>query len=388
MPSTVTLSRRGEARLRSGHVWVYRSDIVSVEAEGGDLVVLEGQSGRQLGVALFSDRSDITIRLVSRGRESELPGIDFWRARIRAAIAYREALEIDATAYRVVHAEGDRLPSLIVDRYADHLVIQTLSQGSERLLPMFCDLLEETLAPRGILERNDPRVRELEGLERRVGVVRGQVPERLEVHQHGVGFEVDPRAGQKTGLFLDQRENHLAAGRYARGRALDCFSYTGGFSLAMAARCDEVMAVDASGAALETLARQATRRGVRVVGTEGNVFDLLRALERDGERFDTIVLDPPAFAKNRRALPKATAGYKEINLRALKLLRPGGVLVTCSCSYHLDEAGFAQMLYEASLDAHAPVVVVEKRMQARDHPVVLGIPETYYLKCFIVRRMA
>ena len=385
MSPTVTLSRRGVDRLRAGHVWVYRSDVTHVEAAAGDVVTVIGRGGRHVGTAFYSDKSDIPVRLLTRRDEPVDTG--WWRTRLEQAIAYRESLDIDATAYRIVHAEADRMPSLVVDRYGEHLVIQTLSQGTDRILPELCDLLEEVLSPAGILERNDPRVRELEGLERRVGVVRGQVPERLAVRQGAIAFDVDPWAGQKTGLFLDQRENHAAAAAYARGRLLDAFSYTGGFTLNLAAACEETLAVDISEAAVATLGRQSATQRLPVTPRVGNVFDVLRELERAGERFDTIVLDPPAFAKNRRAVTKALAGYKEINLRALKLLVPGGVLVTCSCSYHVDEASFAQMLYEASIDARAPVVVIEKRMQSRDHPVVLGIPETYYLTCFIVRRL-
>ena len=345
---------------------------------------MRGRGGRLLGTALYSDRSDIAVRLLARG--AAVVDAAWWRARLADAVAYRDRLGIDASAYRIVHAEADRMPSVVVDRYGDYLVVQTLSQGTERILPQLCDLLEETLSPAGILERNDPRVRELEGLERRVGVLRGQVAARIDVRQGGVTFAVDCWSGQKTGLFLDQRENQTAAARYARGRLLDCFSYTGGFGLTLSARCEQTIAVDISAPAIDALGRQAADQGLNVMTRVGNVFDVLRELERAGERFDTIVLDPPAFAKNRRALPKALAGYKEINLRALKLLAPGGFLVTCSCSYHVDEATFGQTVYEAALDARTPVVVVEKRMQARDHPVVLGVPETYYLKCFILRR--
>ncbi len=391
MSSTVTLSRRGEDRLRAGHVWVYRSDVTHVGASGGDVVTVIGRGGRRIGTAFYSDRSEIAVRLLTRRDEPVDAG--WWRTRLEEAFAYRASLDIDATAYRLVHTEADRMPSLVVDRYGEFVVIQTLSQGTERILPQLCDLLEELLSPAGILERNDRRVRELEGLERRVGVVRGQVPERLAVRQGAITFDVDPWAGQcrpwssKTGLFLDQRENYGAAAAYARGRLLDAFSYTGGFALSLAAACEETLAVDISKTALATLTRQAADQRLAVTPRLGNAFDVLRELERAGERFDTIVLDPPAFAKNRKSVTNALTGYKEINLRALKLLAPGGMLITCSCSYHVDEASFAQILYEASLDAHAPVVVVEKRMQARDHPVVLGIPETYYLKCFIVRRL-
>jgi 23S rRNA (cytosine1962-C5)-methyltransferase len=384
---TVVITRRGEERIRRGHPWVYRPDIVEARAAGGDTVAVLNAHGRLLGRALYSDRSQIVLRLLTRG---DLPaGIELWRARLEAALAYRDSLAIDATAYRLVHAEGDLLPSLIVDRYGDYLVIQTLSQGTERLKVQLCQLLVELVAPAGILARNDPRVRQLEGLDARVEVLYGEVPPLVRVREGAVEFEADLWRGQKTGLFLDQRENRDAAARYARGRLLDGFSYHGSFALRLAARCQEVVALEVSEEAVGRIARNAALNGAtNVVARVGNVFDALRAFERAGERFDTIVLDPPAFAKSRAAVPKALAGYKEINLRALKLLQPGGVLVTCSCSYHVDEAAFGQIVHDAAVDARAGLVVVEKRMQGRDHPVLLGVPETYYLKCLIVRKVA
>jgi 23S rRNA (cytosine1962-C5)-methyltransferase len=324
--------------------------------------------------------------MVSYGDE----GLDatWLHRRIEEAIRFRESLAIDATAFRLVHGEADLLPSLIVDRYGDCLVVQTLSQGMDRLLPTVISALHDLIAPRGILERNDPRTRQLEGLERRVRVLLGEVPDKVPVTENGVELEVDLRRGQKTGLFLDQRENRQAAAAYARGRLLDCFSYHGGFAMALGRRSQETIAIDASAEAVEQLRADAARNGVAVDARVGNVFDELRGLERLGERFDTIVLDPPAFAKNRAAISRATAGYKEINLRALKLLNAGGTLVTCSCSYHIAEAAFAELIYEAAVDRGVQVTVLEKRMQSRDHPVLLGVPETYYLKCFILRRLA
>ncbi len=339
-----------------------------------------------LGYALYSDRSEIALRMVSRGGES--PTAETWRARLEAAVAYRESLRIDATAYRLVHGEADRMPGLVVDRYGDYLVLQALVQGVDRLLPQLTELLIDRLKPAGILARNDPRVRLLEGLEQQVAVLYGTVPEVIEVREGRVGYAVDPYKGQKTGLFLDQRENRAAAASYARGRALDAFSYNGGFALALAPVCDEVTAVDISEDAVARITANAARNGAtNVQARTMNVFDELRELERRGERFDTIVLDPPAFAKNKAAVAKALSGYKEINLRAMKLLRAGGFLMTCSCSYNVSEAMFADVLASAAVDAHADVVVVEKRMQSRDHPVLMTVPETYYLKCFVLRRL-
>ncbi|HET9264890.1 MAG TPA: class I SAM-dependent rRNA methyltransferase [Vicinamibacterales bacterium] len=386
MSSSVVVTRRGEERLRMGHPWIYRSDVAEVSAAGGDTARIVGPAGRFLGYALFSDRSEITLRLLTRGNEQ--PTLDTWRDRLRTAIEYRGALDIDATAYRLVHGEADLLPSLVVDRYGDYLVVQALSQGVDRLLPGLTGLLVDLLHPAGILARNDPRVRLLEGLEQRVDVLHGDVPQLFEVREGAVTYAVDPYRGQKTGLFLDQRENRLAAARYARGRTLDAFSYHGGFAMTLAPRCSEVLAIDISEDAAARIRTNASRNGLTNIEARAmNVFDELRELERRGERFDTIVLDPPAFAKSKGAVRKALSGYKEINLRALKLLSPGGFLITCSCSYNVSEAAFADVLASAAVDAHAEVVVVEKRMQGRDHPVLLTVPETYYLKCFILRKL-
>jgi 23S rRNA (cytosine1962-C5)-methyltransferase len=315
-------------------------------------------------------------------------GLALIRARLTRAIAFRQTLNIDASAYRLVHAEGDLLPSLIVDRYDDYLVVQALSQGMDRLLPDIVSMLVEILAPTGILARNDPKVRVLEGLEQTVEVLHGSVPESVAVREGPVEYDVDLRRGQKTGLFLDQRENREAAARYARGRLLDCFSYNGGFGLRLATLCPEAEAIEISADGVARIRANAERNGVpHLVAREANVFDELRRLERAGARYDTIVLDPPAFAKNRTSIPNALAGYKEINLRAMRLLTPGGYLVTSSCSYHVNEDTFGATLHAASIDSRVPVALVEKRMQGRDHPTLVGVPETYYLKCFILRRV-
>lgn len=380
------VSSRGEDRIRSGHPWIYRTDVVDLTAEPGGIV--EVRNGRQkiLGRALFSDRSQITLRMIARGDVA----IDdaFWRARIDAAVQFRARLHIDATAYRIVHGEADLLPSLIVDRYESTLVVQALSQGMERLMPTLVPMLVDRCGATGVLARNDPRVRQLEGLPQVVEVLHGHVPETVEVREGPVAYDVDVRHGQKTGLFLDQRENREAAALYAHGRLLDCFSYTGGFALRLAEQCDQVEALDASAEAVARIAVNAKKNNLpHVHAREANVFDELRQLEKDEQRYNVIVLDPPAFAKNKASVEKARAGYKEINLRALKLLMPGGYLVTCSCSYHVDEAMFGEIVYEAAVDSHTDVTVVEKRMQGRDHPVLLGVPETYYLKCFILRKL-
>jgi 23S rRNA (cytosine1962-C5)-methyltransferase len=358
-----------------------------VHAQPGDHVVVRGPRDRRLGSALYSSRSQITLRMLTVG-DAEPPEMStLLRERLAAAIRFRESIHIDATAYRVVHGEADLLPSLVVDRYGDYLAVQALSEGTDRLLPDITSALVELIQPKGILERDDPRVRALEGLEQRVGLLHGDVPERVAVTESGIAYDVDMRHGQKTGLFLDQRENRAAAAEYAHGRLLDCFSYHGGFALVLGRRCRETIAIDASEDAVAQIRQNATHNGVTIDARVGNVFDDLRGFERLREQFDTIVLDPPAFAKNKASVPKARTGYKEINLRALKLLNPGGTLVTCSCSYNISEGAFAEIVYEAAVDAGANVTVVEKRMQGRDHPVLLGVPETYYLKCFILRKL-
>jgi 23S rRNA (cytosine1962-C5)-methyltransferase len=382
----VVVSARGEQRLRTGHPWIYRADVADVDASGGDIVEVIGPRRRTLGHALFSDRSQIPIRMLTRG---DAPfDASMLRVRIERAIEFRRSLGLDATAYRVVHGEADLLPSLVVDRYGSYLVLQTLSQGMDRLLSSLTGWLSELLSPAGILARNDPKVRMLEGLEQTVEVLAGSVPDSVVVSEGPIEYEVDLRKGQKTGLFLDQRENREAAARYARGRLLDCFSYHGGFALRLAGKCTSVEAVDISSDAVARITSNAVRNRVaNLFAREANVFDELRRLEKAGERYETIVLDPPAFAKNKAAVPNALAGYKEINLRALRLLSPGGYLVSCSCSYNVSEDMFAAVLHEASIDSHTPMTLVEKRMQGRDHPVLVGVPETHYLKCFILRRV-
>ena len=381
----VTVARRGAERARAGHLWIYRSDVR--DAAGvppGAVVRVRDERGRHVGQALWSDRSEIALRVLTLGEETV--DREWWRARLRRAVERRGGLVEGADAYRLVYAEGDLLPALIVDRYRDLLVVQTLAQGTDALKAALVELLVEETGARAVVERNDVRVRALEGLELTAGVLHGDAPEELEVSQHGVRFRVAPLAGQKTGAFLDQRENHLAARAYARGRALDCFTFNGGFALNLAAACESVTGLDVSAEAVAAARRNAELNGAaNVEFREANVFDALREFETQGARFDTVVLDPPAFAKNRASVPAAARGYKEINLRALKLLAPGGVLVTCTCSYHMGEQTFLEVVAEAAADARRRVQVVEKRVQSRDHPVLLGVPETLYLKCLVVR---
>lgn len=380
----VKITRRGADRVRSGHLWVYRSDVRSAEAEPGAVVRVTDETGNFVGRAFFSSRSQITLRLLTR--DDVAINRDFLAARIRSAIEYRKRVAADTEAYRLIYGESDLLPSLIVDRYAEWLVIQTLSQGTDRHKDEIVSILQERLSPRGILERNDPRVRELEGLERRSSVLYGTVPEEVTATQNGIRFLYDLRTGQKTGGFLDQRENHRAAREYASGDVLDCFSYHGGFALTVAQNASQVEAIDLSGPAIDIARRNQELNAVENVRfLEGNSFDLLKSYDSSGCMFDAVILDPPAFAKNRESVAAASRGYKEINLRALKIIRPGGFLITCSCSYHISEALFLQLVAEAANDAGRSVQIVERRTQGRDHPILLTMPETHYLKCFIIR---
>jgi 23S rRNA (cytosine1962-C5)-methyltransferase len=383
----VIVSKRGESRVRSGHPWIFKSDVSRAAGVGpGSVVRVLGPTGRPLGFAFFSAQSEITLRMIERG-DTLAPS--FVRDRILAARAWREAIAPGVEALRLVHGEGDGLPALIVDRYGEYLVVQTLAQATDARKAEIVAALVEIFHPRGILERNDPRVRAHEGLASQVGVLHGEVPETVTVNENGVRFEADLWRGQKTGLFLDQRENHAMAREYAKGRVLDGFTYNGGFGLSVAAKAEDVLAVDVSAEAVARVQRNAALNGVtNVTAREANVFDLLHDLDGRGERFDTVILDPPAFAKSKSAVDKARRGYKEINLRGLKLLRPGGCLITCSCSYHVHEGDLEGILADAAADAGATVSVVEKRRQARDHPILLGVPETYYLKCFVLRRLA
>jgi len=382
----VVIGPRGIERLRSGHLWIYRSDVRSAQAEPGAIVRLTDERGRFHGRAFYSDKSQIAIRLLTR---EDVP-VDraFFTERLRRAAAYRKIIVENTEAYRLVYGEADQLPSLIVDRYGDYLVLQTLSQATDRHKSILVEILAELFSPKGILERNDPKVRLLEGLDQRVGTLFGEIPPEIIAKENGVQFIYDLQKGQKTGSFLDQRENHWAARRYASGEVLDCFSYQGGFALTVADKCQHVEGIDMAPAAVEAARRNQQLNGIsNATFRGGNSFDLLKEYDEAGRRFQMVILDPPAFAKNRDSIPAAHRGYKEINLRALKLLAPGGFLVTCSCSYHITEALFLQILAEAANDAHKSVVVVDRRTQAQDHPILLTMPETHYLKCLIVKTL-
>ena len=396
--STAVISRRAAARLRHGHVWVYRSDLVSDPgAAPGALVSVADEQRNLVGTALYSSSSQIALRMISSGPVSPETWLDMLRERLRAAIAYRRRLlqtAPDTNACRLVFSEADFLPGLIIDRYHDVLSMQVLAQAMDidAVRQVVIETLQQELCPPdgdssslSLVERLDPRIRELEQLPTRDTVALFGSKTSTVYSLNGVRFHYDGTAGQKTGAFLDQRENYAAAERYARGEALDTFTYQGGFALHLARACTSVTAVDSSRPALEVADRNAALNGRDVEWIEANVFDLLKDYSSAGRQYDTIVLDPPAFAKTRKDLPSALRGYKELNLRALKMLRPGGVLVTCTCSYHVSEAEFLEMLQSAAADARRSPRLLEERGQAQDHPVLLTVPETSYLKCVVLQ---
>ena len=385
---TAKVSDRGARRVRSGHLWIYASDVVDRGlAQPGDVVHVADPRGRTLGAAHYSSSSQICLRMLHR-RPCEVDR-EFIRKRLQAAVEYRRRVVAGTTAYRLVYGEGDLLPALIVDRYGEYLVVQTLDQGMDRLRDDIVACLVEMLLPAGIVARNDVPARRKENLPLEVSVLHGTILPRVAIQMNGLRFEADLLRGQKTGVFLDQRENYVAAARHARGRALDCFTCTGGFAMHMASRCDSVEGVDSSPDALA--AAEVNRRAndlENVRFREANVFDLLTGYAASGQRFSTVVLDPPAFAKSRQSLDAALRGYKEINLKALRLLEDGGVLITCSCSHHVSEAEFLEVVASAALDADRRLRVLERRTQAADHPILLTLPETHYLKCLICEVVA
>src|SRR5438067_2882051 len=380
----VRISRRGARRLQEGHVWVYRSDLISPNAvSAGAMVGVTDERGKLLGTALYSGSSQIAIRMISRHLIDNLPGL--LRERIQAAISYRERSVRDTDAYRLVFSEADFLPGLIVDRYNQLLALQVLTQAmdAEPVRQVIISELSERLKPTSIAERVDPRIRDLEQLpERTSGLIQGEKSSTV-ISMNGVRFHYEALEGQKTGAFLDQRENYAAAAQYAYGEALDVFCYQGGFALHLAQSCSSITGVDSSRPALEMAERNAALNNREIEWIEANAFDLLRDYAASGQRYDTIVLDPPAFAKGKQNLETALRGYKELNLRALKMLRPGGVLVTCCGSYHVDPAEFLSVVADAARDIHRNIRILENRGQAKDHPNLLNVPETAYLKCLI-----
>ncbi len=373
------VSQRGADRWKRGHPWIFASDVKREEGPARIVSVAAG-NGRPLGQALYSPASEIRLRLIEPDPDRPIDRA-WWRERLAAAARRREG--IDATAYRVVHAEGDLLPSLVVDRYDRWIVAQLLSAGLESVRPDVIGAIEDVLAPEGILLRNDVAVRQRERLPRNLELASGSVPDEIEVREAGIRYLVSPRTGQKTGAFLDQRPARLRAGALMPpgGRGLDCFSYHGSFSLHLAARAGQVLALDVSAEALTRGAANARLNGLdNIEWREADAFDALRDLGRAGERFDLVVVDPPAFAKSRAALPKAIRGYKDVNLHAMRLVQPGGILITASCSFHLHWPDFLALLADAAADAGRRVTVREHLTQGVDHPELLTVPETGYLK--------
>jgi 23S rRNA (cytosine1962-C5)-methyltransferase len=382
--AAVKISRRGVKRLQDGHAWVYRSDIVSADGVApGAVVGVSDERGKFLGTALYSSASQIAIRMISGHAVGDLARL--LRDRVQDAINYRQRVVRDTDAYRVIFSEADFLPGLIVDRYNDLLCVQALTQAmdAEPVRKVIVSELSESLKPVAIAERIDPRIRELEQLPARSsGLIQGEKTSTV-FTMNGVRFYYEAMQGQKTGAFLDQRENYAAAARYVQGEALDVFCYQGGFALHMAQSGAKVTGVDSSRPALEVADRNAELNQLDIEWVEANAFDLLRDYADAGRRYDTIVLDPPAFAKSRSNLETALRGYKELNLRALKMLRPGGFLISCCCSYHVSPAQYVEVVGDSARDVHRNLRIVENRGQAKDHPILADVPETEYLKCVV-----
>ena len=377
---TVIVNRRAEQRWTAGHPWIFRSDVVERPAGPPGAVLVQTTRGRPMGIALWSPRSEISLRMIDRDPLSEIDAA-WWHRRIGNAARRRAGVSTTATAYRVVHGEADGCPSLVCDRYGEHLVVQLLSAGVDHYQEEIVGALIDLMRPAGILARNDVPVRAKEGLPRGVESLYGQIPREIEVEEDGVRYLAAPWDGQKTGAFLDQRENRALAGKVARGRALDCFSYHGSFALHLARGAETVTALDSSGPALDRARANAELNGFGNIDfAEADAFDFLRAADTAGERYDTIVLDPPAFAKTRRSLPGALRGYKEINLRGMKLLAPGGWLFTASCSFHVGRELFFEMLREAAADSGRMLALRAMTGQPEDHPEIVTIPETGYIK--------
>jgi 23S rRNA (cytosine1962-C5)-methyltransferase len=374
------VSAKGARRWLSGHPWIFRTDVTERPVVDAGAVLVHDNRGKPLGWALWSPKSEISLRLLDSDPDAIIDQA-WWDGRIASAIARRVSLEDHTNALRLIHGEGDGCPSLVCDRYDQWLVVQFMSAGLEAFREQILTSLKSLAEPAGILARNDVPLRSKEGLPRETVVLYGDVPREIEVHEYGVKFLAAPFTGQKTGAFIDQRENRHFAGTVARGRALDCFSYHGSFALHLARKATHVIALDSSGPALHRAAENAALNSLsNITFVEANAFDYLREKEREGTTFDTIVLDPPAFAKTKAALPGALRGYKDINLRAMRLLAPGGLLYTASCSFHLTKPLFLEMLQEAAADSGRRVAIRALTGQPLDHPEVLTIPETGYIK--------
>ncbi len=383
---TIAISRKGVDRWKAGHPWIYQADLEKPPATltGGEIVRVVDHRGSLLGQAFYSRESKISLRWLSWD-DTEVDAA-FFRSRIQAADALRQRVYPGETTYRVIHGEADRLPGLVVDRFGDWLSVQFMTKGTDHRRELFADLLTEHFSCKGIVNRSEASVRHLEGLLPEKGILRGEAPPLLIYREGHVAIEVDLVNGQKTGAFLDQRENHVMASEYGTGEALDCFSYAGGFALQLALKAKKVTAIEISEPACAQIRANAQRNSLSNIEViAANAFDFLRDALDEGRSFDTIVLDPPSFAKNKQSLEPAVRGYKEINLRAMQLLKPGGTLITSSCTYHVPEERFEDMLDKAAADAKRRVQIIEKRGAGKDHPVLLGLRETRYLKCYVLR---
>jgi len=391
----VRVNRKAADRIASGHLWIFASDVTDRgEAQPGDAVRVVDTRGRNLGTAHYSSTSQITLRMLSTQSESGLGhtnhgiGAAFLKRRVEAAAQLRARVVENTTAYRLVYADADWLPGLIIDRYGDYFAAQFLDQGMDRLAPSVVEVLEELYGPAAIVARNDAGVREKENLPLETKVLAGEVTGSVPIEMNGLRWMVDLLGGQKTGIFLDQRENYVAARQYARGKVLDCFTATGGFALHLAALSESVEAVDSSAVALEAArSNAALNQAANIRFRQADVLEYLPAQVAAHRTFDMVIVDPPAFTKARGAVEGATRGYKEINLRALRLLRAGGILMSCSCSQHMSEARLLEIILAAALDSGKRLRVLERRTQARDHPILLAMPETLYLKCIILQVM-
>ncbi len=381
---SLKITRKGATWFRTGHPWIYKDDLEKSDPSfSGSIVSLLDNSGNFLAKAFYNDRSKIALRIISY--EDVPVDAGFWRGRLAACIEYRKKTVKVSDAYRIAHSEADGLPSLIVDRYGDHLSIQTLCLGMDNIKDTIVEALKDLLKPASVVARNDSAIRKFEGLEEKKEILYGKPPEKTEVREGNVKYLVDIMNGQKTGSYLDQRENHIASEKYARGRSLDCFAYQGLFSLHMALSADEVTAVDSSGPALEALKENAALNGITKIKTvEGKVSETLKSFQKEERQFDLIVLDPPAFAKSKKDIQAAARGYIDINFRAMKLLKRGGHLMTCSCSYNLSEGQFMEILEAALSESRRRARLIEKRIQPADHPILLNFPESNYLKCIVL----
>ncbi len=387
--NVVRVNRKAADRVYNGHLWIFASDVIDRgEAQSGDVVKVVDQKGKSLGTAHYSSTSQIVLRLLSE--HVEPIDEEFLFKRCQAALRFRKQMVKNANAYRLVHAEGDLLPGLIVDRYSDYLAVQLLDQGMDRQAEQVVSVLTRLLSPRGIVARNDVAVRSKEDLPLETKVLAGEIPPHIEIEMNGLKFAADLMGGQKTGIFLDQRENYVAVRELSRGgRALDCFTGSGGFALHLAAHCASVEAVDSSAAAIQIARKNAAANHIaNIEFHEANALQYLPGLVSARRTFDLVVVDPPAFTKTREAVDQAARGYREINMRALRLLNPGGILVSCSCSHHMTEAHLFETVAQAALDCGKRLRVLDRRTQAHDHPILLTVPETHYLKCLIFQDLS